>query len=379
MSDGLRELADLLMSLFTVDELRRFVRLLPDGRSLAYELPSGPVSLSHLAFDVTLALERHGLHPEFFERLLEERPGRRDEIEKVRAMVQQEAPHQAIVEGPSARAPGSGPSTTGARVAGETTISTAEPGYDFFLVYASPDRKQAEYLYDLLIRQPDVRVFLDSRSLTPGASWLHELDDAISRSRIAVVLLSRRMNESWLADFESRHAIELHHEGALRLVPVYLDGWMKDVPSYLGLLHGLNARDLGLEGVATSLLRMRRSSPDSRFDDKAPDSSAIKTSMPVHERLLPLAREDEDRLVLLLEENIAMVDNATRRMVLEQLEPDIQQRIAHHSVLRVHLTNIVQVCAAYPGGIEQLVEAIRRVEGESPVMKRIDEFLRRFQ
>lgn len=76
----LRRLVELLKSLFSVDELRRWVHL-SFGRRVADELPGAGTGLAQLAFEVAMALERHGLIGErLFEALSQERPGRREEI-----------------------------------------------------------------------------------------------------------------------------------------------------------------------------------------------------------------------------------------------------------------------------------------------------------
>jgi hypothetical protein len=64
---GKKALIELLQSLFSADELRRFVALLP-GENLSAALPSGSVSLATLAFEVVGVLDRHGkLDGSFFE------------------------------------------------------------------------------------------------------------------------------------------------------------------------------------------------------------------------------------------------------------------------------------------------------------------------
>jgi serine/threonine protein kinase len=83
----MKALVELLQSLFSGDEMRRFVALLP-GENLAPALPSGSVSLATLAFEVVDVVGRHGrLDASFFELLEQERPARRDEIAGVRALL----------------------------------------------------------------------------------------------------------------------------------------------------------------------------------------------------------------------------------------------------------------------------------------------------
>jgi hypothetical protein len=60
--------------------------------------------------------------------------------------------------------------------------------YDLFLAHPSADKPSARALYDLL--QPDVRAFLDERSLPPGAHWDQEIPAAQRASQATVVLIS---------------------------------------------------------------------------------------------------------------------------------------------------------------------------------------------
>jgi formylglycine-generating enzyme required for sulfatase activity len=79
-----KALVELLTSLFTADELRRFAAFLPGG-NVVPALPSGTASLETLAFEMVQALERRGqIDSQFFDRLEEERPGRKNEINRLR-------------------------------------------------------------------------------------------------------------------------------------------------------------------------------------------------------------------------------------------------------------------------------------------------------
>lgn len=80
-----KALVELLTSLFSADELRRFAAFLP-GTNVVAALPSGTASLETLAFEMVQALERRGqIGKGFFARLEEERPGRKVEITWMRA------------------------------------------------------------------------------------------------------------------------------------------------------------------------------------------------------------------------------------------------------------------------------------------------------
>jgi WD40 repeat protein len=110
-----RALVELLTSLFTTDELYRLATFLPHG-NLTAVLPSGTASLEAVAFEMVQALERRGqIDEEFFARLEAERPGRTDDISRLRTQIRDarspsmlvttpaQAPPPAVGDEPSAR------------------------------------------------------------------------------------------------------------------------------------------------------------------------------------------------------------------------------------------------------------------------------------
>lgn len=86
--DPLVALERLLLGLYSVDELRRFLRFGEEGRALVLELPEGPVSPAAFVHASVEQLARRGmLTSDFFERLVAERPGRVDEIRPLEGML----------------------------------------------------------------------------------------------------------------------------------------------------------------------------------------------------------------------------------------------------------------------------------------------------
>lgn len=78
-------LADLLMSLFGKDELRRFITYRVNN-DLIKDLPDGTAAISHYAYEAADLLRRRGLiGPALFDSLLAERPGRHIDINNLRA------------------------------------------------------------------------------------------------------------------------------------------------------------------------------------------------------------------------------------------------------------------------------------------------------
>lgn len=83
-SDENPELAlnHLLLSLFSADELFRFVAMMPEGHQIIKELP-GRSSSRELVHQVLQVIRRHGLYPEFLQQLSMWYPRRKREIEAV--------------------------------------------------------------------------------------------------------------------------------------------------------------------------------------------------------------------------------------------------------------------------------------------------------
>lgn len=79
-------LVDLLLGLFGVSDLRRFLLVLPDGESLQRALPGASATPKVVATEAVDALSRNGaIDQDFFESLLRARPRRLAEIQNVAA------------------------------------------------------------------------------------------------------------------------------------------------------------------------------------------------------------------------------------------------------------------------------------------------------
>jgi hypothetical protein len=85
----MKNLTELFASLFEAEELRRFIRWLPQGGEQLYrELPGRDASLNKQVFGAAEVLYRYGhVGDALFDSLIEARPQRRDDIERVRDLV----------------------------------------------------------------------------------------------------------------------------------------------------------------------------------------------------------------------------------------------------------------------------------------------------
>jgi len=63
-----------------------------------------------------------------------------------------------------------------------------------FLTYAHSDKKAVRKIYQRLSRN-HVNVWLDEKELLPGQDWKYEIRQAILRSDIVIVCLSRQFNK----------------------------------------------------------------------------------------------------------------------------------------------------------------------------------------
>jgi hypothetical protein len=131
------------------------------------------------------------------------------------------------------------------------------PAADLFLAHAGPDTSAAEQLFDLLA--PDIRVWLDARSLLPGDEWPVEIPRAQRAAMATVILVSRNADHAFYLRDEIHTAVALHRTfpGQHRVVAVFLDGRPSDpmqVPYGLRGLHTLDAVAAGgLAGIARDL------------------------------------------------------------------------------------------------------------------------------
>ena len=68
------------------------------------------------------------------------------------------------------------------------------PPKQVFLTYAHSDKKAVRKIYHRLIRN-QINTWLDEKELRPGQDWKHEIRQAILRSKIVIVCLSKQFNK----------------------------------------------------------------------------------------------------------------------------------------------------------------------------------------
>jgi hypothetical protein len=130
--------------------------------------------------------------------------------------------------------------------------------YDFFIAYATPDRRQAQNLCWFL--QDDAcEVFLDVQDLSPGAVWPPALREALEASRAIVVLVSTHADDAFYQQEEIVRAIQLARDkpSAHTVIPVILEKLPQGAVSMPYGMSSLQAQDAtrpgGLKRVAAEL------------------------------------------------------------------------------------------------------------------------------
>ncbi|NWJ97783.1 MAG: hypothetical protein HXX20_18535, partial [Chloroflexi bacterium] len=73
-----------------------------------------------------------------------------------------------------------------------------------------------------------------------------------------------------------------------------------------------------------------------------------------------------------------MADTDRRKVVVSQLPSNIIHRISHDNTPLIYVYNIVESCAWFPCGIDQLVVALYKVEGKSKAWEELEQYLRPF-
>ena len=169
------------------------------------------------------------------------------------------------------------------------------PAFAYFIAHAGADLDFARSLYRLL--KPRLSVWLDQEDLLPGDDWDREIPRAQRRSMATVVLVSQRYEAAYYLRDEVHAAIQILRQPgqAYRVVPVYLDGFPQrpdDVPYGLTVVHGLDAKALGVDGVAEKLIALAARMPG------ATPPPPMSTTPPPN---LPTVRQIHDALCGLLD------------------------------------------------------------------------------
>jgi hypothetical protein len=73
-------------------------------------------------------------------------------------------------------------------------MTQSTPQKSIFLIHAHSDKKAVRKLYHR-IKGDSINVWLDEKELMPGQNWKHEIRQAILKSDIVIVCLSKKFNK----------------------------------------------------------------------------------------------------------------------------------------------------------------------------------------
>ncbi|WP_240139176.1 effector-associated domain 2-containing protein [Streptomyces sp. MUM 178J] len=79
-----------------------------------------------------------------------------------------------------------------------------------------------------------------------------------------------------------------------------------------------------------------------------------------------------DGLLTALTAAPSLRDAVTRGQILDGIRPEVAANSPRSTVLRVDLLGILRTCLRYPGALDQLLDALRTLEGDSAEMIRVD-------
>lgn len=158
--------------------------------------------------------------------------------------------------------------------------------WDFFIAHSSHDKDHALKLYELL-SDNGCRVFLDQKSITLGETWDQVITSAIYNTRITLVLISENVKGSHFAREEIQQSIQLTRANPQlhKVIPIYLNGFMDDIPYGLRLVQGISITESGglaavVQQLLSSLAQFKSNEAGSLQGAREEKSSHVLLSFP---------------------------------------------------------------------------------------------------
>lgn len=220
-------------------------------------------------------------------------------------------------------------------------------------------------------------VFRDCVSMEPGEHYPSAIRAALAEARVLIAVIG----PNWLAPADggvrlidrARDWVRLEIADAFRrgitVVPVMIKDGPKD--AVLPEADELPENVRRLAHIQAFEFSHRRFRPDL---DRLVDVLIRKGLRPAVIRTDPAVdrRELLQEMVDLLETMPSMRTEQDRQAVGNQL-PGIAGSIRYSQARRVHIMNILEACAAHPGGVTQLVELLRWLDGSTVALPRLAE------
>jgi TIR domain/WD domain, G-beta repeat len=115
-------------------------------------------------------------------------------------------------------------------------MNVANNTYDVFISYSRADSRHAAEI-DAVLRASGLRPFFDRRNLSPGLPWLRALEQAVSASKAAIVLIGPRGLGNTQQYERELALVRQTHDPAFPVVPVILPEAQIDRPfNFLNIL-----------------------------------------------------------------------------------------------------------------------------------------------
>lgn len=249
-----------------------------------------------------------------------------------------------------------------------------------FICYSKVDDKAASELYERL-QAAGYKPWRDEEDLLPGQDWKRENRRALEKSRVALVLLSQKANQtSGFNNALLKIAVEVadyQPPGTISLIPLRLD----DCELH-SELEDRNLKPLdyfkpnSFERLVTTLKAVQPPSAPSETAAPTPTQTTLTSHLapsqdsavpPDFASLVPELDGPNERFAL-AEELLkceALSDRQKWRMVISMLPAEIRHNINDVSSPRLHVLEIVSTCDNYENGLAKLLEAVYRIEGNT--------------
>jgi len=166
--------------------------------------------------------------------------------------------------------------------------------HDVFISYSSKDNQAADTICEIL-ESNQIRCWIAPRDIMPSVPYAEALIDAITESKVFVLVLSANANESPQVIREVERAVNQH----IPIIPLRIEDVLlsKQLSYYLGSVHWLDALTPPLEKHLQKLIQTVRSLLDLKSEGKAREAKAFPDAFqkkyrrekgtPSKERIMP--------------------------------------------------------------------------------------------
>jgi len=125
----------------------------------------------------------------------------------------------------------------------QSNLPTQEKQYDLFFSYSHTNRKEVDYVHDIVKTViPDIRIFIDRYEIEAGQSWQNKIFTALENSKKVVAFYSPDYLSSTICKQEYNVAMLLENETSSGILkPIYL--YTAQLPAYMRIIHYYDCRE----------------------------------------------------------------------------------------------------------------------------------------